>query len=608
MLSMTSEHSGAPNWFCSTHAIVALIAAGIFMVCGSVCAARPIFGEELWRKSWPVNAPLDIEWLGSVREGSHEIRILRYTGSISGGRKQRIYALYGAPHGASANSKVPAVVQIHGGGQTCEPANVAWFVDQGYACLAFNWGGVRDGRTAEETTDWSGGISVDYVDQPVLGLPQTMLYHAVLAARRAVDVLQERPEVDAARIGLQGISWGGLLAWVTGAVEPRLKAVVPVYGAGGIARAEKGSGQALRRRGPEWTEQWVATFDPARLAPVMRAPVLFCNGSNDWFGTLRASEDAMNKLEVAHLRSYAANRNHSLDAGNVRAAMDWFDHYLKGSELGLEEPKLTLAADRDGRLVARIEAGRAAKVNLWVARGRLPDVVRCWLRSPAEKAAPHRWIAPVPVRTMQEPVSLMAEAEYEHGALVHSRVVFDFVPASMAGVRHPLAPPEAVLLIAAAGETDAWTAETSTDFPACAKATGVVRRESSGRGGVVAEASLRGGFRALTTRRPSDPAVRQPSPAAIQVWTLDMEEISIEINRYSSRLPGVSEARTTVKTGPGWTCSVVPLEHFTMAKEDEAQPAADFAGRVYDITISGQPSPTGTPALGEVSWVAVPAR
>jgi cephalosporin-C deacetylase-like acetyl esterase len=51
-------------------------------------------------------------------------------------------------------------------------------------------------------------------------------------AIRAIDVLSLRKEVDSTRIGVTGISGGGSQSWYIAAADPRIKAAVPVCGAG----------------------------------------------------------------------------------------------------------------------------------------------------------------------------------------------------------------------------------------------------------------------------------------------------------------------------------------------------------------------------------------
>ncbi len=50
-------------------------------------------------------------------------------------------------------------------------------------------------------------------------------------AIRGLDLLSERPEVDPERLGVTGISGGGVQSWYIAAADPRIKAVAPVCGA-----------------------------------------------------------------------------------------------------------------------------------------------------------------------------------------------------------------------------------------------------------------------------------------------------------------------------------------------------------------------------------------
>lgn len=57
-------------------------------------------------------------------------------------------------------------------------------------------------------------------------LGRTLIGYRVLDARRALDWLSARPEVDPNRLGMTGISGGGTITFYTGALETRLKAVL----------------------------------------------------------------------------------------------------------------------------------------------------------------------------------------------------------------------------------------------------------------------------------------------------------------------------------------------------------------------------------------------
>ena len=102
--------------------------------------------------------------------------------------------MYGKPAGAG---KFPAILHIHGGGQTTSPRDIAEMVKRGYACFSFDWTGKTKDRT--EYTDWPKEINSHYAVKPSPKVNK--LYHAALAARRGITFLTQRPEVDADRIG-----------------------------------------------------------------------------------------------------------------------------------------------------------------------------------------------------------------------------------------------------------------------------------------------------------------------------------------------------------------------------------------------------------------------
>jgi dienelactone hydrolase len=79
---------------------------------------------------------------------------------------------------------------------------------------------------------------------------QEALTDMVAARRRAIDWLETRPEVDAARIGAYGVSLGGMNTTILAAVEPRLKASVIVMAGGDFASVLAGSveGEAVELR------------------------------------------------------------------------------------------------------------------------------------------------------------------------------------------------------------------------------------------------------------------------------------------------------------------------------------------------------------------------
>ncbi|MBB5870674.1 ABC-2 type transport system ATP-binding protein [Allocatelliglobosispora scoriae] len=118
------------------------------------------------------------------------------------------------PTGASAGSRVPAVLLAHGfgGTKTSVEDQAADFADQGYAVLIW---------TARGFGKSTGEIHLDAPD------------YEVRDAQKLLDWLAARPEIqtDAAgdpKVGVVGGSYGGALALMLSAADPRVDAIVPM--------------------------------------------------------------------------------------------------------------------------------------------------------------------------------------------------------------------------------------------------------------------------------------------------------------------------------------------------------------------------------------------
>jgi dienelactone hydrolase len=131
--------------------------------------------------------------------------------------------------------------------------------------------------------------------------------------RRSVDYVESRPDLDTARIGFLGYSWGGRLGPLLVALEPRVKAAV-LYVAG----------FKLQRSLPE--------ADPFNYAPRVRIPVLMMNGRYDFFFPLETSQIPLYRL----LGSAPDRKRHVVSEGShfvpratlVPEVIDWLDRWL----------------------------------------------------------------------------------------------------------------------------------------------------------------------------------------------------------------------------------------------------------------------------------------
>ena len=148
----------------------------------------------------------------------------------------RVQGFLAAPPGAE---RKPAVVYLHGQGGDRQELLVpaTWLAARGAVALTLT----APSSMAPPTQE--GGIES-------LRRQRDLAVADVVAVRRALDLLAERPDVDSDRLGLVGYSAGARTGAVLAGVEPRLDALVLMSaGASPVAEYVKAAPAELRGRG-----------------------------------------------------------------------------------------------------------------------------------------------------------------------------------------------------------------------------------------------------------------------------------------------------------------------------------------------------------------------
>jgi dienelactone hydrolase len=154
--------------------------------------------------------------------------------------------------------------------------------------------------------------------------------------QRALDVLSNRPEVDATRIGCAGLSGGGMRTMFLGGMDDRIKVAVAV----GFTTTWR---DFLLDK--SFTHTWM-TFVPLLpkdldfpeiLALRAPAPTMVLNSREDGLYTLPQMQRADAMIADTFKRANAADRyksiyydgGHKFDRKMQADAFDWFDRFLK---------------------------------------------------------------------------------------------------------------------------------------------------------------------------------------------------------------------------------------------------------------------------------------
>ena len=231
----------------------------------------------------PKTGPWDMPALQAVEvkptwgEADGLVRPVYYPGEPYRGKPTRVFAYYGRPKG---DGPFPAVVLVHGGGGKAFAAWAKHWAERGYCALAMDLAGHGpDGKLPDGGPDQSDTAKFGEFDDDTVRDMWT--YHAIAAVVRGHNLIRSRPEVDAERVAVTGISWGGYLTCIVAGLDHRFKAAVPVYGCGFLHENSvwkpKLDGFSKARR-----DRWVGNFDPSRYLPGVTCPILFVNGTNDF--------------------------------------------------------------------------------------------------------------------------------------------------------------------------------------------------------------------------------------------------------------------------------------------------------------------------------------
>src|SRR5262245_15115478 len=95
--------------------------------------------EDLWAGFDPRELPLETEVIKSWEEGDIHLDTVYFNGETFDGTTTRIFGYLGRPK--SPTGKIPAVLHIHGGGQTAVLDWPRFWAARGYACLSFDFCG-----------------------------------------------------------------------------------------------------------------------------------------------------------------------------------------------------------------------------------------------------------------------------------------------------------------------------------------------------------------------------------------------------------------------------------------------------------------------------------
>ena len=204
----------------------------------------------------------------------------------------QVFAYVGIPATATKDNPVPGVVLVHGGGGTAFCDWVKMWNDMGYAAIAIDTEGriptesatLNSNNAAFESIKHHGPTNTGYRDYAKPANEQ-FIYHAIAGVIVANSFLSSLEQVDASKIGLTGISWGGVIATNAVAYDDRFAFAAPIYGAVAMT-GTSGIFGTLYDTYPRCS----FLFFFVEMLRTCRTPILFINWEGDPFFAVDATE------------------------------------------------------------------------------------------------------------------------------------------------------------------------------------------------------------------------------------------------------------------------------------------------------------------------------
>ena len=400
---------------------------------------------EMWAGYDPRKEPLETEILKEWEEDGVVLRVVRYQIGIFKGQKAMMAAVYGFPKGGS---KLPGLVNIHGGGQLADYQAPLTNAKRGYATITIAWAGrisapgysvtsdivklFWDGKTTDPkyklTTDWgaldgyhapcrnpknafASVAPADWTLDSVESPRNNSWFLCALGARRALTFLEQQPEVDPTKLGVYGHSMGGKLTVFTTASDARVKAAAPSCG-------------GLSDRNVE-NKLYNATISDDVLLKHISCPIIFLSPANDFHGRIDDLQKALREITSTNWRVTCAPHHQHQDTAEYQvAALLWFDQYLKASFTYPQTPKSVLNLKTTSGVPSFTVAPDGSKpiagVDIFYTyqgqdAGEI-DITdntknRFWRRASAQKTG-DSWTAELPLLSTDRPLWVYANVVY----------------------------------------------------------------------------------------------------------------------------------------------------------------------------------------------------
>lgn len=267
----------------------------------------------------------------------------------------------------SANGKLPVVIVMHGTGDKKEDVGdkMAFFARHGYLAVSIDarYHGERVQGGAHKNFEYNQAILKAWSSISA-SQEHPLVFDTAWDTTRLVDYLVTRNDVDKEKIGILGISMGGMESIIAAAIDYRIKVTVAAISLQSYrwsldnkkwqARADlykKLTDQAASDMGKSYVSSEVLGVAMTKLMPgildefdgpsmvrlIAPRPLLILNGAKDPLCPIESTMIVYKAAkaiyqqsgEINNLNLNVSNEGHTVTSEQLQLAKDWFDLHLK---------------------------------------------------------------------------------------------------------------------------------------------------------------------------------------------------------------------------------------------------------------------------------------
>ncbi len=282
------------------------------------------FPSKELQKLWDIPLdPVAYEMIKSYKVDNIQVEEVFYQSREYLGKPVKIFGFYAYPAGAR---NIPGIILSHGGGGHADMTSSVTWAKRGYAVLAIDLPGKGYQRAVSRSTGPDMDVPILLRTRP--DPKYNYLVHAVAAIRNGITFLTQRSEVDPDRIGMVGLSWGGVLTLLTNGQDKRLKTAVNVFGAGYIPEGCTWQDRFDIKTKQEINE-WYSLIDPSLFLKSQNSPILFITGTNDHCYYLPTFQKSFAEVTAPKKMVLIPNLKHKFLPEMQQIVWNWLDNKLK---------------------------------------------------------------------------------------------------------------------------------------------------------------------------------------------------------------------------------------------------------------------------------------